>query len=351
MAEQISAQQRANNFSLSTRQNLQDMSAKKTTEAFSSLEFTLPKARLLSNIFVMVKAKISVKHASSTTLSHDVIAPFRLVSKYTLDLNNGFKPFSVSGEGLFVLNLVQPNANVYMEQSDYYNCPAEFTASATGADNDISFVVQLPVALNQRDPVGLILLQSEQTVVDLRLDIGSASDMFAAVPDGYTVELKSLEAKPMLETFSIPAAAAAMPDLSVLKLVQDRAETVTGAGQQAIKLSTGTIYRKLGLYITDANGNPAGTDFITSPFMLKFNTADCNYQISADMLRAKNVYDLGHALPKGVYIFDFTNQGMPNFGGVRDYIDTAKLSEFLLEFNTTGKGKVKIISECLSRLV
>ena len=351
MAEQISAQQRANNFSMSTRQNLQDMASKKTTEPFTSLEFTLPKARLLANIFLMVKAKVNVKHASLTSLDNDYLTPYRIINKYTLDLNNGFKPFSISGEGLYIMNLIQPHAGIYMERSAYFNCPNKFTASAEGTDNEFMFMVQLPVALNQRDPVGLIMLQSEQTVVDLRLDVGTPKDMYPDGASGFTIELKSLEAKPMLETFSIPAAATAMPDISVLKLVQDRAETITGAGQQAIKLSTGTIYRKLAMYITDENGNPATTDFITSPFMLKFNTADCNYQISAEMLRAKNAFDLGHALPEGVFIFDFSNQGQSNYGGVRDYIDSAKLSEFLLEFNTSGKGRIKIISECLSRLV
>ena len=350
MAEQLTAQQRANLFSMSTRQNLQMIAKQSTTTPNTSIQFTLPKARLLSNIFVRIKAKVKVTHASKTSIANDFLNPYRIIRRYSLDLNNGFAPYAISGDGLMLMNMIQPNANICMEESDYFKCANSFTASSTGADNDFYFTVQLPVTLNQRDPVGLILLQSDQTVVDLRLDVGTPAEMFTGNTDGFTFELVSLEAMPMLETFSIPASASAYPDLSVLKLVQDRTDTITSAGQQIVKLSTGTIYRKLVLYITDENGDPADADFVTSNLELVFNQADTNYSVNAEMLRAKNAYDLGYKTPEGVFIFDFSNQGFPNFGGVRDYVDTERLTELWVRFNTSGKGKVKVISECIARL-
>ena len=350
MSENLTAQQRANLFSMSTRQNLQMMAKQIATQPNTSLEFTLPKARILSNIMVLVKAKVKVKHASGTSLKTNTLTPYRLIRRWSLDLNNGFMPWAISGEGAALLNMIQPNANVLMEESAYFKCPDSFTASASGTSNEFYFTVQLPVTLNQRDPVGLVLLQSDSLVADLRLDIANPVDMFPDGTDGYTIDLESLEATPMLETFSVPANASAMPDLSVLKLCNDRVDTIAGAGQQIVKMSTGTIYRKLLLFVTDENGNPASADFITSTIDLVFNEADCNYRIAPEMLRAKNAYDLGHKLPNGLFIFDFTNQGFPNFGNVRDYIDTERLTEFWVRFNTSGKGKVKVITECLSRL-
>lgn len=351
MSEKLTAQQRANLFAMSTRQNLQMMAKQTVTAPSTSMQFTLPKARLLSNVFVRVKAKINVKHASQTRISNTELVPYRIVRRYSLDLNNGFSPYSISGDGMALLNMIQPNANMILDKSAYFNCPNSFEASPGGTENDFMFTVQLPVTLNPRDPVGLILLQSEQTVTDLRLDIGNPIEMFTGDTDGFTIDLVSLEATPMLETFSIPANSSAFPDLSVLKLCQDRTDTLTSAGQQIVKLSTGTIYRKLILFITDENGNPATADYVTSNLELVFNQADCNYSVNPDMLRAKNAYDLGHDIPEGVFVFDFTNQGLPNFGGTRDYIDTEKLTEFWLRFNTSGKGKVKVISECLARLI
>ena len=351
MSEKLSAQQRANLFAMSTRQNLQMLAKQTVTTPSTSVQFTLPKARLLSNIFVKIKAKVKVTHASNTEIKTTALTPYRLIRRFSLDLNNGFSPYSISGDGLALLNMIQPNANMIMDKSAYFDCPETFKASAAGTENELSFTVQLPVTLNQRDPVGLILLQSEQTVTDLRLDIGNPVEMFTEGAEGYTIDLVSMEILPMLETFSIPANGNAFPDLSVLKLCQDRTDTLTSAGQQIIKLSTGTIYRKLILFITDENGNPASADFVASNLELVFNQADCNYSINAEMLRAKNAFDLGHELPAGVFIFDFSNQGFPNYSGTRDYIDSERLTEFWVRFNTTGKGKVKIVSECLARLV
>ena len=318
MAEKLTAQHRANLFAMSTRQNMQMLAKQTVTNPSTSIQFTLPKARLLSNIFVRVKAKVNVKHASATSIAMDKLAPYRLLRRVSLDLNNGFSPYSISGDGLALLNMVQPNADVVTGKTGYSNIKETLTASAGGTENEIVFTIQLPVTLNHRDPVGLILLQSEQTVTDLRIDVGTPAEMFTQGANGYTMELVSLECMPMLETFSIPANANAFPDLSVLKLCQDRVDTITSAGQQIIKLSTGTIYRKLILFITDENGNPADADFVASNIELVFNQADCNYSVNAEMLRAINAMDLGCETPAGVFVFDFSNQGIPNYGGTRD---------------------------------
>lgn len=350
MAEKLTAQQRANLFAMSTRQNRQMLAKQHVSTANTSMEFTLPKARLLANIYATVTAKVKVKHATEKTLPISKLEPYGIIRRWQLDLNNGFAPFSISGVGLALLNMIQPNANVCLENSAYYDVADELTASAEGTENTIKFTVQLPTTLNQRDPVGLILLQNEQTITSLRVDVGSAVDMFAALPSGYTVDIVDVEVKPMVETFSIPANASAMPDMSVLKLCNDRVDAITAAGQQIVKLSTGTIYRKLVLYITDAEGRPATDDFVTSNIELVFNQADINYSIDPAMIRAVNAADLGVALPAGVYIFDFSNNGFPNYGGTRDYIDSSNLTEFWVRFNANAQGKVKVISECISRL-
>ena len=351
MSEKLTAQQRANLFAMSTRQNLHTMAKQAVTSPSTTIQFTLPKARLLSNIYVRVKAKVKVTHASKTSITNTVTGLHSIIRRWSLDLNNGFAPFAISGNGLMLLNMIQPNANMVLETSEYFNCPTSFTASSTGAVNEFYFTVQLPTTLNQRDPVGLISLQSSELTADLRIDIGNPSEMYADGANGYTIDLVSLEAMPLLETFSIPAAANAFPDLSVLKLCMDRQDTITSAGQQIVKLSTGTIYRKLIVLITDENGAPATPAFVQSNIELVFNGADVNYSVNPEMLRAKNAFDLGHATPDGVYIFDFSNQGFPNFGGTRDYIDTERLTSFELRFTTSGKGKVKVISECIARLV
>ena len=167
---------------------------------------------------------------------------------------------------------------------------------------------------------------------------------------GFTVELKNVEVSVCCETFSIPSNTNAYPDLSVIKLVNGRTDALASAGQQVVKMSTGTIYRKIILYFEKADGTPMTNEEIGN-IEIVFNQADVNYNISPDMLRAINTKELGFELPAGVYIFDFSSGGnITNYGGTRDYIDTEKLTEFWIRTTTTKTGSVKVVSECLARL-
>ena len=99
------------------------------------------------------------------------------------------------------------------------------------------------------------------------------------------------------------------------------------------------------------DGNPFEDSDITSNVDIIFNTADVNYSVPANVIRHKNEVAYGERMPKGVYIFDFSDNGIPNYGGTRDYIDTTKLTMFQLRFNSNKAGRCRIVSENLARLV
>lgn len=356
MAEntKLTPEQRAALFGVSTRQNLQMLATQSATAGASTLQFQLPKARLLANLMINVKAKVNIKHASKTKCDTDIFTPYRMLRNVSLDLNNGFKPFTVSGEECAMYNMISIHPELLeaskTNQQKYTYMP-DLVASATGADNEFSFTLFLPCTLSKRDTPGLILLQNNETNVTLTADICNGSELLKNA-DGYTVDIKHVEMKVMTETFSLPVSQNAYPDLSVLKLVNGRVESMPSAGQQVIKLSTGTIYRKLIFMIEDENGNPVMDDDITSDISLIFNQADSNYVVHPRLLRIANEQTLGYALPQGMYVFDFSNTGtFPDLGGSRDLIDTSMLTEFWLRFTTKEKGKVKLVSECISRLV
>ena len=328
MAE-LNAQQRAQLFAMSTRQNLQMLAKQTATTLPNTLQFTLPKARLLAGLYVKVKATFDSKPDG---LELEKL-PY-LIRRISLDLNNGFAPFVVSGAEAHMYNLIDLNAK---------NMRDSWGVKGTDKVYDINFF--LPCTTNPRDPIGLILLQNDQTNVTLNIDMGMGSEC------GLAVDPTKVEVKVMAETFSVPAHANAYPDLSVLKLVNGRKDSLPTNGQQIIKLATGTIYRKLIFRLTDADGVPMEVEDITSNIELVFNQADINYSIDAEMLRMLNEKQLGTELPKGVFVFDFSNSGgLPNLGGTRDFIDSANLTEFWLRFTTTKVGKCEIVTETLARL-
>ena len=336
MAENYTAQQRAHLFAISTRQNMQMLAKQTVTSTPNTAQFTLPKARLLAGLYLNIKATFPEGAFSGP---FNKAGLYKLIRRISLDLNNGFAPFVVSGTECAHYNMIDVNSeNVVNSWLVKSHDNADGTKVAT-----INY--HLPVTTNRRDPVGLVLLQNDQTNVTLNIDFGLGSEC------GASAEPTKIEVSVMAETFSIPANANALPDLSVLKLVHGRKDSLPTEGQQVIKLTTGTIYRKLALYLTDADGNPMKPEDITSNIELVFNQADINYSISADMLRELNAKDFGCYLPDGLYVFDFSAGGsFSNMGGTRDFIDSANLTEFWVRFTTSKKGKCEIVTETLARL-
>ena len=337
MSDKITAQARANLFAMATRQNMQMLAKQTVTSTPNTVQFTLPKARLLAGLYVRIKATFPEGCLDGTTGSPMEVKStkfHKLVRRISLDLNNGFAPFVVSGRECAFYNMIDVNAD------NVINSWVQNVSNQT-----VTFNYHLPVTTNKRDPIGLILLQNDQTNVTLSIDLGLASEF------GAPAEPTKVEVSVMAETFSIPANANAYPDLSVLKLVNGRKDSLPTEGQQVIKLATGTIYRKLAFYLTDEEGNPMKPEDITSNIELVFNQADINYSISAEMFRELNAKDFGCYLPEGLYVFDFSAGGsFSNMGGTRDFIDSANLTEFWLRFNTTKKGKCEIVTETLARL-
>jgi hypothetical protein len=349
--QQLSPQQRAINFATATRQTQQMLPAQNVQGEQSTVQFTLPKVRLLSKILLEVDAVATLK-STAASITKKVMSPYQVLRSISIDLNNGFRPFVVSGRDAYLYNINRLNPDVLNVQSNAKGINyVDNAASAAGTDGRVKFMVALPLTLNDRDPQGLILLQNEESQVTLTVDIARLQDAYvinAGTSD--QVIFKSMTITPLVETFSIPPVKEAFPDISILKLVASKADSFAGNGQNIVKLNTGLIYRKLVMYFEDTDGNPIKDADFSGNLELIFNQADIPYSIKPSILSAKNHSDLGFVLPDGVYVFDFSNQGIPNLGGTRDYIDTEKLNEFWVRFNTVKSGKLTVVTETLSRL-
>lgn len=377
MAEtKITPQQRAMLFGANTRQHRQMLGTQTVNGGGQSMTFTVPKTRLLQSVSLLVKADVTFN--SNTEYDLDIYSskvqtlPYRVLRNIYIDYNNGFRPVRGSAEELAKLNMVRTNPRVLLPHTmdDYYahgrtlcNLYKEdgsvantiHVESGVAKTYKTEFVLELPLTLNDRDPVGLILAQSQESLININVDVetdaGYLSSALKHDCPALSSAIKNVEVTPMLTTFSIPSNQDCFPDLSVLKVVDTRTETFNGGGSNQVKLPVGMIYRKLLLEFTDENGVLLNDDDITSNIELIFNGADIPYSISPKHLRYLNTSQLGYELPKGLYLFDFSNQGIPNLGGSRDYIDTERITEFTLRFTTPDAGKVSIISEKISRLI
>lgn len=321
MSQNLTVQQRNALFAQATRQNIQGMAKKTVKQGATTVDFQIPKARLLSKILLEVDVKFKLKHANKTELAADAFSPYRVLRKVALDLNNGWSPFVIGGMELAVLNSIRMNGGIvkpqHVNEHGYCYCPEKFTASAAGETNFMRCTVELPLTLNDRDAMGIYLAQNSETSIELRVDVASEAEMINGAA-GYTVEVEEITLQPTCESFSIPAVKEAFPDISVVKLVTSRLQAFPGNGQNIIDLTTGTIYRKLAFIVEDLDGEPFEDEDFTSNIDLIFNSADCNYSIPAKTLRHLNEMQFSQAMPKGVYVFDFSYNGISNYGGTRD---------------------------------
>ena len=348
MAKNLSPAERNLAFVQITRHMLQKLPAMTLVES-STASFTLPKTNLTSKIYLLVEGTFKVAHASQTSFQLKRYAPYRFLRNVRVSINNGFSPFQLSGVGLAIYNKLRLNSKILDPVTDELGyCYMTQTASSGGTVNNMRFILELPFVLNERDPIGLILTQNEETVVTVQVDTNNIIDLFKD-KTGYTVSEVNISMTPVIESFSIPPLTEAMPDISILKLVHEQNFGIGQTGDLTLKLPVGTTYRKLILDFEDGNGEGFGLTDIDN-LQVILNQADIPYNMPAKLITGLNQLHYGDILEKGTFVIDLSYQGIPNLGGARDYIDTERLTEFWIKTNVGKTGNVRVIYETLARL-
>ena len=349
MAERIPAEVRAANFKQLTRRNWQNLGSKVIAAAGGSAIFELPRARLLAGCRIMVDATATVTKSDAAAPTPADLAPYSLVKKILLNLNNGFAPVELTGAAAYIVNYtIKGVNNAAAATSGRGAAVLGLTSSSGGTANKLHMVIDIPNELNPRDPVGLILLQNVDTLANLEIQTGAIGDVFPA-DSGYTFVLSTVTVTVMTDTYSIPADPSAVPDISILKSYKGRTESIQ-AGENVIKLPVGQTYRKLWFTIRNSSAVRLGDANITSPIELVLDQNETPYKVAAGFLAADNARAYDGALPDGMYVFDFSDNGIPNLGNSRDLIDTQRITEFWLRFTSDTAGTVEYGYELLSRL-
>lgn len=354
--KKISPNQRAQMFASMTRKNWQPLPAV-AGAASSTVQFTLTKSRLFSRLWLQILATVTYTQAGNVPAVPSAWSPYDFIRNVRVEYNNGWSPFNITGRQLYMYNLMRNNSSAFNLNTAATAAAAALlrnrnvmglqSAAAPGQANVLRFVPELPIAINERDPVSLFLLQNEEVTVTVTVEF-DASTTLHTVAAGLTSAVSAMTVTPVVETFSIPPVADAMPDLGMIKIVSASQETIAGAGPYTFKLRPGNMYRKIAVYIEDGTGGEFDGD-LSGNFEIVFNEADTPVRIPPWVLSSINSDHYGQTLPNGLWVFDFTYQGLANYGGARDLIDSREMTELWFKFTAAAAGNITILQETLAR--
>jgi hypothetical protein len=203
--------------------------------------FVLPKVGLLSRLFVEYCGVFDLTVGTGAcAVAADGRGPHGLIDGYTLRVNGGSGWYDVSGFGTYIINAA----------TDPDNYPETATGSAyTTAPTDVASTLfdypvvdgtprwghEIPVALSGSQPCGMILLQNDQTTVELEIRWANLAQ-YCALTGNATATLE-LTASVSYEYFDIPERAAfqafILPMLQWAHWWTEEREDITATGRGA----------------------------------------------------------------------------------------------------------------------
>lgn len=306
----------AGGFVANTRRKIVPLTNQVRPTGGGTTSINLPKTGLLSHIYLAIRGNIS-----GTLSAPNALGNASVISRVRLTLNSGIDIYNVSGAGFHYL-LRNAIGSEYIDPTGQSNALSAVAAGAFNLD------MVIPVAINLRDPLGLILLQNEQTLVTLNIDW--AADGIVAT--GATV---TATATPYVELFTVPVDPADYPPLNVVHQVLEDQQQVSGAGDYAYNWPRGNTY----LQVLHGFGiGAAGADNF-SKFAIRVNQSDYLQTTDIPFLDMEFRNLRGRARPAGgIFVDLLASSGLGNFGLTRDVFNSALVTDLASVITTTTNG-------------
>lgn len=316
-------------FNALTRQNSNIIKTMQFSENDKDTQW-LPKARYLQKICLLVEGTFDLTHAAKTTYTAKTGSMYHLLQNISLSLQSSYKPYDTNGFMLYLKTLIERNYFLdSLNITDYLTN----VVSPTGATNTVRFILELPVAINENSTQGFINLQHQENWSELELTFGAITDIMTDTD--ITASNINISVTPQTFTFSQPNTKDAVPQFDFIRLCQSQKELIPSSGEHLKRLQTNTTYRKIIAYLRSDNAYTPIPVTSLNEFQLRWNTNDIPITLNPKILRYSNMATYGKSLPDGVYVFDFTNMGLSNYG-TRDLVNTRGLTEFELKIVTNS---------------
>lgn len=265
---------------------------------------------------------LNITGAVSGTLSNpNAFGMASVIKRVRLTSSAGTDLISISGQGYHYI--LRNFINGYFD-------PVAFSTArnaVTATTYDVSML--LPLVINDRDPLGLINLQNEQTQLQLFIDW----EQDAVVATGATVTGTCV---PHLVLFTVPPDARDYPDFSNVQQIIETQENVGSIGDY-------TYYwpRANFRYLQTLHGfgqAQAGSD-LWNRARLRLNQTTFIYDYDVASMNVE--YDSDHPAARigGVVPFDMIGtSGFATYDKLRDTIDASQFTDIATVLTATSTG-------------
>lgn len=306
----------AGGFVANTRRKIIQLPIQTKPAGGGTTSINLPKTGLLASISLAIRGSVTGTVTTASPLGFASV-----ISRIRLTLNSGIDIFNVSGAGYHYLlrNVLESE---YIDIASQSNATSTVTAAAFNLDTII------PIAINLRDPLGLILLQNEQTLLTLNIDWNA--DTNVVLTGGGTV---AATAEPYLELFTVPVDPQDFPPINIVHQVLEDQQAVSGAGDWVYNWPRGNTYLQV---LHGCGIGAAGTDSF-SKAVIRVNQSDYLQNTDVPYLDIEFRRMRGRARPAGGIYYDLlASSGLGNYGLTRDVFNSALVTDLASVITMTG---------------
>ena len=347
-------------FIQATRQNIAELPTQTYAAGSTKYSFVLPKVGLLSRLFLTIAGTMTTT-AGTGSVALSQFTGYNLIKRIRVLANSGSSIYDVSGYGTYVINRLSARQSVLTDSLfDATTDALVYAAPVAEGANTWKLGLEIPIALNDRDPVGLVMLQNNQTQIVVEIELNAAystNSEYAPVlvTGNATAAFSAGTIGLSMEYFTVPRDKNDLPAINVIHQYTEESLAISSAGVQNISLLRGNTYVQLIHYAVLAGTlNSAAIERLR----ILYNQSEVPYNVNnqVQMLLQRKRY--GSDLPLGTFVHDwYMSNGMPNLGNSRDFINSSSVTEFQSELTiasgttvTAGTSRIATIKRQLIQI-
>lgn len=328
-----------------TQRQYTELETEKITTG-SLTTFRLPEVGLGSRLYLMVSGVLKNTLGTGTAVMSE-LGIRNLISRLTVRLNDGTILYEMQGFNTNIPTMLQNGFDpdvVAINRS--FSSDTPFKALGKGiavpnGDNTFMFPVEIPFINNDKDMLGLLLLQNGTTQVTVEIQWNQAYS-----PNGLNAPVKTTgdskievtgNVVPVLESFTIPnlpqeqVMAILKPHLSFMNIWKSEYEAITSTAPLMKKLERGSIYTKVAHNVVM---NGVRDSKAISQLLVKYRGVETPVYLPRNHQLYMQRRNYGFDLPDGLFVHDYDRSfGIEEFGDMRDYIDSRSLTELVSQLN------------------